>query len=57
MKFKGNKDMFGGVIGGREESNVLILLQFQKLKKRDEKFQKDNIKSIHKYIISESENI
>lgn len=57
MKFKGNKDMFGGVIGVREESNVLILLQFQKLKKRDEKFQKDNIKSIHKYIISESENI
>lgn len=57
MKFKGNKDMFGGVIGGREESNVLILLQFQKLKKRDEKFQKDNIESIHKYIISESQNI
>lgn len=46
MSFKGNKDMCGGVIKGRKESNVLILLQFQKLKERDKKFQKNNIESI-----------
>lgn len=56
MSFKGNKDMCGGVIGGREESNVLIL-QFQKLKERDKKISKGQYQKYNKYIISESENI